>query len=245
MNNELMTFENVEFGKLDLIYEDGKVLFPARECARILGYSQPQNAVSAHCHACVKRTHVDSKGKKQIMNFIPEGDLYRLIVRSRLPSAQRFEHWLFDEVLPSIRQTGGYRVRPICDLPHVWRGCPAILVEDAAHMLHVTREKVRDTMKGKPTIYVPGVDFESLSGDSLGEYKFFNRCQMSAKRLTVIFEPGFRKLQWELCGIGAPEDAMQLPTLVLSLPAAVQDKNDKLERCFAQIAQAMQMLDES
>ena len=189
--------------------------------------------------------HPQSPEKKISINFIPEGDLYRLIVRSRLPSAQRFEHWLFDEVLPSIRQTGGYRVRPICDLPHVWRGRPAILVEDAAHMLHVTPEKVRDTMKGKPTIYVPGVDFESLSGDSLGEYKFFNRCQMSAKRLTVIFESGFRKLQWELCGIGVPEDAMQLPAPVLSLPAAVQDKNDKLERCFAQIAQAMQMLDES
>lgn len=244
MNNELMTFENVEFGKLDLLYEDGNVLFPATECAKILGYANPQGAVRTHCQRV--RDLLTPCGKsQQKKNFIPEGDLYRLIVRSRLPSAQRFEHWLFDEVLPSIRQTGGYRVRPICDLPHVWRGCPAILVEDAAHVLHVTREKVRDTMKGKPTIYVPGVDFESLSGDSLGEYKFFNRCQMSAKRLTVIFEPGFRKLQWELCGIGVPEDAMQLPTPVLSLPAAVQDKNDKLERCFAQIARAMQMLDES
>lgn len=244
MSNELMTFENVEFGKLDLLYEDGNVLFPATECAKILGYANPQGAVRTHCQRV--RDLLTPCGKsQQKKNFIPEGDLYRLIVRSRLPSAQRFEHWLFDEVLPSIRQTGGYRVRPICDLPHVWRGCPAILVEDAAHVLHVTREKVRDTMKGKPTIYVPGVDFESLSGDSLGEYKFFNRCQMSAKRLTVIFEPGFRKLQWELCGIGVPEDVMQLPAPVLSLPAAVQDKNDKLERCFAQIAQAIQMLDES
>lgn len=244
MSNELMTFENIEFGKLDLLYEDGNVLFPATECAKILGYANPQGAVRTHCQRV--RDLLTPCGKsQQKKNFIPEGDLYRLIVRSRLPSAQRFEHWLFDEVLPSIRQTGGYRVRPICDLPHVWRGCPAILVEDAAHVLHVTREKVRDTMKGKPTIYVPGVDFESLSGDSLGEYKFFNRCQMSAKRLTVIFEPGFRKLQWELCGIGVPEDVMQLPAPVLSLPAAVQDKNDKLERCFAQIAQAMQMLDES
>lgn len=244
MSSDMMTFENVEFGKLDLLYEDGNVLFPATECAKILGYANPQGAVRTHCQRV--RDLLTPCGKsQQKKNFIPEGDLYRLIVRSRLPSAQRFEHWLFDEVLPSIRQTGGYRVRPICDLPHVWRGCPAILVEDAAHMLHVTREKVRDTMKGKPTIYVPGVDFESLSGDSLGEYKFFNRCQMSAKRLTVIFEPGFRKLQWELCGIGVPEDAMQLPAPVLSLPAAVQDKNDKLERCFAQIAQAMQMLDES
>ena len=42
------------------------------------------------------------------MSFIPEGDVYRLIVRSKLPSAERFERWVFDEVLPSIRKTGGY-----------------------------------------------------------------------------------------------------------------------------------------
>ena len=41
----------------------------------------------------------------------PEGDVYRLIVHSKLPSAERFERWVFDEVLPSIRQHGAYLTR--------------------------------------------------------------------------------------------------------------------------------------
>jgi prophage antirepressor-like protein len=49
-----------------------------------------------------------TKGGAQELNFIPEGDLYRLIIRSKLPAAERFERWVFDEVLPQIRQTGGY-----------------------------------------------------------------------------------------------------------------------------------------
>lgn len=42
------------------------------------------------------------------MKIIPEGDIYRLIVRSKLPSAEKFEKWVFDEVIPSIRTNGGY-----------------------------------------------------------------------------------------------------------------------------------------
>ena len=42
------------------------------------------------------------------MNLIPEGDIYRLIVGSKLPEAEKFERWVFDEVLPQIRQTNGY-----------------------------------------------------------------------------------------------------------------------------------------
>lgn len=49
-----------------------------------------------------------TKGGVQTVNFIPEGDLYRLITHSKLPSAERFEAWVFDKVLPAIRQTGGY-----------------------------------------------------------------------------------------------------------------------------------------
>ena len=42
------------------------------------------------------------------MKFISEGDVYRLVAHSRLPSAAKFESWIFDEVLPTIRRTGGY-----------------------------------------------------------------------------------------------------------------------------------------
>ena len=51
---------------------------------------------------------VPTKGGKQEMLFISEGDVYRLIAKSKLPSAEKFEHWVFDEVLPSIRKNGGY-----------------------------------------------------------------------------------------------------------------------------------------
>lgn len=54
------------------------------------------------------------------MTFIPEGDVYRLIVHSRLPGAERFEKWVFDEVLPTIRRSGGYMT-------------PSLLEEAARH----------------------------------------------------------------------------------------------------------------
>ena len=55
-----------------------------------------------------KRSVIDSLGRTQEMKFINEGNLYRLIVRSKLPAAKKFERWVFDEVLPEIRRTGGY-----------------------------------------------------------------------------------------------------------------------------------------
>lgn len=51
------------------------------------------------------------------MSFIPEGDVYRLIVKSRLPEAERFEHWLFDEVVPTIRKHGMYAMNELLDNP--------------------------------------------------------------------------------------------------------------------------------
>ena len=70
----------------------------------------PRDAIIRHCRYVVKRDapHPQSPDRKISMTFIPEGDLYRLIVHSKLPSAERFERWVFDEVLPTIRKTGGY-----------------------------------------------------------------------------------------------------------------------------------------
>ena len=49
------------------------------------------------------------------MKFITEGDIYRLAAKSELPGADKFESWIFDEVLPSIRKTGQYTLRPMTD----------------------------------------------------------------------------------------------------------------------------------
>lgn len=103
----LKVFENSEFGQVRTIFEDGKVLFCGSDVARALGYSNTRDAISKHCKGVVKRDTLTNGGEQET-SFIPEGDVYRLIIRSKLPSAQRFEHWVFDEVLPALRQTGSY-----------------------------------------------------------------------------------------------------------------------------------------
>lgn len=107
MANQVQIFENEQFGKVRIIDEDGKVLFCGTDVAKALGYARPNDAVSRHCRATVKRSSPIS-GKLQEINFIPEGDVYRLITHSKLPAAQKFESWVFDEVLPSIRRHGMY-----------------------------------------------------------------------------------------------------------------------------------------
>ena len=104
---QVMLFENEEFGQLRMIFIDGKQYFMASDVAKALGYVRPNDAVSQHCRATVKHS-IPISGKEQEVNFIPEGDVYRLIIRSKLPKAEEFEKWVFDEVLPSIRKTGGY-----------------------------------------------------------------------------------------------------------------------------------------
>lgn len=105
--NDLQVFQNSEFGELRVLEQDGKPYFPATACAKVLGYKRPADAITAHCKGSVKY-RVPTNGGNQELKFIPEGDLYRLIVHSKLPAAERFEKWVFDEVLPSIRRTGSY-----------------------------------------------------------------------------------------------------------------------------------------
>ena len=107
--NELKVFSCTEFGELGVMLIDGKEWFPATQCARILGYSDPFKAIKLHCNSegwvnCPVLTN----GGTQQVKYINEGNLYRLIVSSKLPQAEKFERWVFDEVLPSIRHSGGY-----------------------------------------------------------------------------------------------------------------------------------------
>lgn len=106
--NELTVFENKDFGQIRIITEDGRSLFCGSDVTKSLGYSNSRDALSRHCRGVVKRDIIDSLGRTQEASFIPEGDLYRLITHSNLPAAEKFESWVFDEVLPSIRKHGAY-----------------------------------------------------------------------------------------------------------------------------------------
>ena len=106
--NELQIFQNAEFGTIRTIEENGKVLFCGSDVAKALGYKNPTKAIADHCKGTVERRANDSLGRQQNMKFITEGDIYRLAAKSELPGADKFESWIFDEVLPSIRKHGAY-----------------------------------------------------------------------------------------------------------------------------------------
>lgn len=117
--NELKIFQNPEFGTVRTIEIEGKIHFAGIDVAKALGYSIPSKAIQTHCRNILKwkvgvKTGVKSDGTDSIqrmeMLFIPESDLYRLIMRSQLPNAEKFSDWVCEEVLPSIRQTGSYSI---------------------------------------------------------------------------------------------------------------------------------------
>ena len=103
----LQVFNNTEFGTIQVIDEDGVVLFNASEVAKALGYERPNDAIHQHCRSTVKRStpHPQSPTKTIEMNFIPEPDLYRLICGSKLESAQRFERWVLRRSFPPSEST--------------------------------------------------------------------------------------------------------------------------------------------
>lgn len=105
--NELMIFNNPRFGDIRTIEENGKALFCGLDVTNALGYKNSRKALADHCKGVTKR-YTPTKSGEQEMNFITEGDIYRLAAKSELPGAEEFESWIFDEVLPSIRKSGGY-----------------------------------------------------------------------------------------------------------------------------------------
>lgn len=105
--NQMEIFRSQEFGSIRILEEDGEYLFCGTDVATALGYSNPHKAVRDHTKGGTKRSLL-TKGGSQATIFLPEGDVYRLIVHSKLPSAERFEKWVFQEVLPMIRKHGAY-----------------------------------------------------------------------------------------------------------------------------------------
>lgn len=106
MSTELLQFD-FDTLPIRVMERDGEPWFVAKDVAQALGYAKPRNAIAEHCKGALIQG-VLTLGGNQSMTVIPERDLYRLIMRSKLPSAERFEEWVVGTVLPSIRKHGGY-----------------------------------------------------------------------------------------------------------------------------------------
>lgn len=109
---DIKIFEREEFGSVRVVEKDGEPWFVASDVARALGYERPNDAVNAHCKKVNKFSYGDMPHGAQPYNIIPESDVYRLVMRSNLPDAERFQDWVVEEVLPSIRKTGSYSMAP-------------------------------------------------------------------------------------------------------------------------------------
>ena len=107
--SSLITFENMEFGKLTVMEKDGEFFFIGDEIAALHGYSNYRKAVMVHVDEEDKlRSQIGYAGQMREITLINESGLYSLILSSKLPQAKEFKRWVTTEVLPSIRKNGGY-----------------------------------------------------------------------------------------------------------------------------------------
>ncbi|WP_338329698.1 phage antirepressor KilAC domain-containing protein [Commensalibacter sp. Nvir] len=98
-------FENTE---IRVVNQNAEAWFVGSDVAKALGYSKPRNAIAQHCKSAISIGALNQGALDPQTKIIPERDVYRLIMRSKLPSAEAFEEKVVGEILPSIRKTGGY-----------------------------------------------------------------------------------------------------------------------------------------
>lgn len=182
--NELQIFNSGEFGEIRTIEIDGKPYFVGTDVAKALGYSNPRKAILDHCKGVTKRDTLTSSGV-QSMSYINEGDLYRLIMKSKLPSAEKFESWVMDEVLPTIRKTGSYQ-KPLTTVEQIQVIATGFLdheerlnrLENTMTIDYAQQESIRDLVSSVVIAHLGGK--ESNAYKEIGK-KVFAECNRDIK----------------------------------------------------------------
>lgn len=115
---ELKLFQSPIFGQVRTVVISGQVMFAATDVAKCLGYANPQKAVRDHCKSAgVNEMDTPTNGGIQKVKFITKGNVVRLVASSELPQAEKVESWIFDEVIPTVLETGGYIATKADDTP--------------------------------------------------------------------------------------------------------------------------------
>jgi prophage antirepressor-like protein len=149
--------------------EKGEPLFVGKDLCEVLGYTNPSKAMGDHCKGVTKRYPLQTPGGMQEVRVLTEPDMLRLIVNSKLPAAQKFEAWVFEEVLPTLRKTGEYKI------PKKRETSKATLAAQAAVLLpkfKAALESVGITgnaatlSANQGVVKVTGVDFLALVGQT-------------------------------------------------------------------------------
>jgi prophage antirepressor-like protein len=187
--NELQFFNSEEFGEIRTAEIDGKPYFVGTDVAKALGYSNPRKAILDHCKGVTKRDTPTSSGI-QSMSYINEGDLYRLIMKSKLPSAEKFESWVMDEVLPTIRKTGSYH-KPLTTVEQIQVIATGFLdheerlnrLENTMTIDYAQQESIRDLVSSVVIAHLGGK--ESNAYKEIGK-KVFAECNRDIKTYFAV-----------------------------------------------------------
>ena len=150
MEAQIQVFRNGAFGSVRVVEHKGEPWFVASDVAKALGYANPQEATREHCKKVNKITQPSKsltsvKRPPTFINIIPESDVYRLVMRSNLPGAVEFQDWVCEEVIPTIRKSGGYLATKPDDTSETILARAVLIAQDTLKRVEAERDEALRT----------------------------------------------------------------------------------------------------
>lgn len=242
-NNQLSVFNFEESTPIRTVTIDNVTWFVGKDVCQALGYTNPTKAMNDHCRGITKRYPiVDNLGRRQEIRILSEADVMRLICGSKLPAAQKFERWVFEEVLPAIRKTGRYDIRreaekqPESPLPATrtlsfvpeahYYGVPVISLQKLAELVGLSTVTIHNNLKfGTGLQIVDGVDlFRVKSRRELYAAGIPRDFHIGANNIDLFSRSGFEKIVGFCRPLPPARPGHAAPPAVPAVPAVVKTK---------------------
>lgn len=195
--NQIQVFNNSELGEVRTLMIDNEPYFVGKDVATVLGYTQPDKAITRHIDEDdrTKYTVTDKLGRPQETFIINESGLYALILSSKLPTSKKFKRWVTSEVLPAIRKTGSYTVKPIQTTEDKAKTAEAKLLNARTRMANMYLKLANvDTVSKEYKSILVAKSAEVLTGQPLLPLPKSEQKMYSATEIAEIFNVSAQKV---------------------------------------------------
>ena len=181
--NTLQVF-NCELGQVRVIVENGEPYFMASDLCQALEYKNGRDTINRLFPKGVAKYYTLTNGGNQLLSYLTEAQMYKLIMRSNAKNAEAFQDWICGEVLPSIRKTGSYQVKPLLDTSD-----PIAVLE----ALKDSVEKQIVLLKENKVLKIENAEKQGR----LDDYKAIERTRRSKGELSASINRNIRKIAQE------------------------------------------------